>query len=150
MTVFYDSRTGNVERFTLAVDKYLIETHSPSRKYLRWVDLSEELKINGGEKINKMTYPFALITHTTNFGQVPIITSKFLDIIDNKKLQLVASSGNRNWGHNYALAADLIVDNYAPHALKMKFELSGLTEDVKKFCELLEKASKNHLIHIYP
>lgn len=148
MTIFYQSRTGNVESFVDRFLDYLAEVDKELYNCLVFTQLT-------GENVEHLNYkslkkPFALITHTTNFGQVPDVTSSFLQHIDNKVLKVVASSGNRNWGKNYAIAADLIVENYAPHASSMKFELRGLSEDFKKLYDLIIKELLKLPTHIYP
>lgn len=74
---------------------------------------------------------FICVTYTTGFGCVPEITKKFL----NKNypfLKGVSSSGNKNWGKNYAKSADVISLNYNVPIIS-KFELSGTKQDVEYF-----------------
>jgi len=112
MLVAYDSRTGNVQRF---IDK------------LQGIPL---VKVSDGLLV---TEPFILVTYTTGFGQVPETTLEFLES-NNKYLQGVASSGNRNWGDNFGVAADKIAALYSVDVIS-KFELSGTSMDVEIFVE---------------
>lgn len=46
----------------------------------------------------------------------------------------VAASGNRNWGGNYAKAADIIAVQYGVPIVG-RFELTGTDADVRQFIE---------------
>jgi protein involved in ribonucleotide reduction len=109
MLVVFDSKTGNVRRF---VDKLS----------MRAVQLSESMNIQE---------PFVLITYTTGFGQIPEKVSLFLRQ-NYRYLAGVSASGNRNWGDSFGKSADSIAERYGVPVLT-KFELSGSTEDVKRF-----------------
>ncbi len=81
--------------------------------------------------------PFVLICGTINFGEVPIQVKRFLR--DNhKNLIGVSGSGNRNWGKNFAVAADIIAEKFNVPLLS-KFELSGNTHDVETFIKKVEE-----------
>lgn len=81
-----------------------------------------------------------LVTFTTRFGDVPETTKAFLQRVSHRLLS-VSSSGNRNWGQNFALAGDKIASEY--HLpLALKFELSGTMEDVQQFIDII--ISKKH------
>ncbi|MDR4318707.1 ribonucleotide reductase stimulatory protein [Niallia circulans] len=77
--------------------------------------------------------PFVLVTNTLGFGEVPAPVSAFLRN-NHRHLIAVASSGNRNWGANFARASDLISEQYNVPII-LKFELSGTEEDTKYFTE---------------
>lgn len=77
--------------------------------------------------------PFVLVTNTLGFGEVPAPVAAFLRN-NHRHLIAVASSGNRNWGANFARAADLISEQYNVPII-LKFELSGTEEDTKYFTE---------------
>lgn len=77
--------------------------------------------------------PFVLVTNTLGFGEVPAPVAAFLRN-NHRHLIAVASSGNRNWGANFARAADLISEQYNVPII-LKFELSGTAEDAKYFTE---------------
>ena len=115
MLVLFDSKTGNVKRF---VQKLGL----PS------------VQVRPGLLAHE---PFVLVTHTTGFGQVPKSTLDFLDQ-NHFFLQGVASSGNRNWGDNFARAADILSDKYNVPIL-LKFELSGTKRDLEVFKERMEQ-----------
>lgn len=77
--------------------------------------------------------PFVLVTNTLGFGEVPAPVTAFLRN-NHRHLVAVAGSGNRNWGANFARAADLISEQYNVPII-LKFELSGTAEDAKYFTE---------------
>ena len=121
MFVYYDSKTGNVQRF---IDK--IKKERPE-----W----EFVKITYDMEISEKGH---LVTFTTNFGETPSTTEKFLQNENNSKLlKSVSSSGNRNWGQFFALAADKIQEKYGIPVL-MKFELSGTHVQVEYFINSIE------------
>jgi protein involved in ribonucleotide reduction len=117
MLLAFDSKTGNVKRF---VDKLGLKS----------------IQIEDGLSID---IPFVLITYTTDFGSVPMTTIKFLEK-NHRNLVGVASSGNRNWGNSYGLAADKISNMYNIPLL-YKFELSGTPLDVQKFRDIINNIS---------
>ncbi len=118
INLYYDSRTGNVERF---INKVIQITG--------WTATRIEEGMN-------ITEPGHLVTYTTNFGKVPEKTQQLL-ATQSQLIYSVSSSGNRNWGRNYAIAADKIVEEYAiPFALK--FELSGTMEDINLFIDIIK------------
>lgn len=105
--------TGNVRRF---VEKLGIEA----------IDIENE-------PIAKE--PFVLITYTFGFGEVPQCVNDWLQN-NGAMLRGVASSGNRNWGGFFGLAADKISHGYGVPIL-LKFEQHGTSEDVRAFKERL-------------
>lgn len=113
MVILYDSLTGNVARF---VKKLPLET----RKITEGLVMEEA---------------FVLITFTTGLGKVPDTTASFLEV-NHKHLKGVASSGNKNFGVYYAVAADEICETYHVPIVS-KFELSGTQADVNLFMERL-------------
>ncbi|MGL4388343.1 MAG: class Ib ribonucleoside-diphosphate reductase assembly flavoprotein NrdI [Brevinema sp.] len=116
--IYYDSHTGNVERF---VNK--LKTFNPT---FICVKITADLVID---------QPGHLITYTTKIGEIPKVTDAFLLNSHNSKYILtISSSGNRNWGVNFALASHIISDQFdIPVALK--FELSGTKQDVANYIE---------------
>ncbi|WP_257668917.1 class Ib ribonucleoside-diphosphate reductase assembly flavoprotein NrdI [Parapedobacter tibetensis] len=115
--IYYDSKTGNVERFMQKV-----------------ADLTgwAVRKIQPGMKVGHDGH---LVTFTTRFGEIPETTKNFLQYASSY-LHSVSSSGNRNWGRNFALAGDKIASEYGL-PLALKFELSGTMEDVKEFIDII-------------
>lgn len=113
MVIYYDSKTGNVARF---IDKI--------RSRTAW----NCLKITD---LNAVDQEGHLITFTTRIGSVPDSSLWFMERYGRFVLS-VSSSGNRNWGPNFALAADKIARQYTIPILT-KFELSGLDRDVNDF-----------------
>ena len=80
MFVYYDSKTGNVQRF---IDK--IKKERPEWSFV---------KISGDMEILENGH---LVTFTTNFGEIPDTTEKFLKNENNRKyIKSVSSSGNMN------------------------------------------------------
>lgn len=115
MTIYYDSRTGNVERF---VRKITAQTGWQCLK------ITDQLLAS---------VPGHLITYTTKIGHVPESTERFMQV-NLSSILSVSSSGNMNWGTNFGLAADKIAAKYGIPLL-LKFELSGLERDVNAFIE---------------
>lgn len=107
MMIAYDSKTGNVARFVESLGLASVRI-TPN------VELHE---------------PFVLITYTTGFGQVPDTTLQFLQA-NHHHMQGVIASGNRVWGHNFAISADKISEMYAVPILH-KLEMSGTSVDVE-------------------
>ena len=121
MFVYYDSKTGNVQRF---IDK--IKKERPEWSFV---------KISGDMEILENGH---LVTFTTNFGEIPDTTEKFLENENNKKyIKSVSSSGNMNWGTLFGKAADNIEEKYGIPVL-MKFELSGTHIQVEYFINNVE------------
>jgi len=121
MFVYYDSKTGNVQRF---IDK--IKKERPEWSFV---------KISGDMEILENGH---LVTFTTNFGEIPDTTEKFLENENNRKyIKSVSSSGNMNWGTLFGKAADKIEQTYGIPVL-MKFELSGTHVQVEYFINSIE------------
>ena len=121
MFVYYDSKTGNVQRF---IDK--IKKERPEWSFV---------KISGDMEISENGH---LVTFTTNFGEIPDTTEKFLENKNNRKyIKSVSSSGNMNWGTLFGKAADKIEETYSIPVL-MKFELSGTHVQVEYFINSVE------------
>lgn len=117
--IYYDSRTGNVERF---VNKVKLLTD--------WeiIRITDDLDINDAGH---------LITYTTKIGEVPDNTASFM-ARNAGLIKTVSSSGNRNWGCNFARAAETIAKVYKLPVL-LKFELSGTQPDVQQLINLIAK-----------
>ena len=105
MLIVYDSKTGNVRRF-------FNKLGLPANK---------GIEISAGLKVYE---PYILLTYTTGMGQVPQTTLDFLKT-NNRNLHAVVSSGNKNWGQNFALSANKISIMYGVPILH-KFEMSGM------------------------
>lgn len=117
MLITYESLTGNVQRF---VDKIT------NNKCFRAKKITEDTMI---------TEPFIHITYTIGFGEVPKLTQEFIH--NNKELlRGICSSGNKNWGNNFGLAADKIANQYNVPIL-LKFELSGTDSDAAKIIKMI-------------
>ncbi|MES9681757.1 class Ib ribonucleoside-diphosphate reductase assembly flavoprotein NrdI [Gottfriedia acidiceleris] len=113
--IVFDSRTGNVKRF---IKKLGVPA----------VQITPDMV---------MEQPFILVTFTTGNGQVPETTDSFLKI-NNSFLEGVASSGNRNWGENFAAAGRIISEQYKVPLIH-QFELSGTRKDIQITKERIEE-----------
>lgn len=113
MIIYYDSKTGNVERFINKI-----------RSLTNW----RCIKISDSMLVGREGH---LITYTTQMGAVAETTLRFMEQNSDFVLS-VSSSGNTNWGTNFGLAADKIAEKYSIPIL-IKFELSGLERDVNSF-----------------
>ena len=116
--LYYDSKTGNVQRF---INKVVQITGWHAHK------IEEDLEMQESGH---------LITYTTKIGCMPEKTKLFMDNYA-EKIYSVTSSGNRNWGRNCGLAADKVSEDY-DIPLAMKFELSGTMEDINQFIEIIK------------
>lgn len=121
--IYYDSKTGNVDRFMHKVAEmtgWEIQKIQP-----------DTVAVHEGH----------LVTFTTRFGEIPDTTAGFLQQASPYILS-VSSSGNRNWGQNFAIAGNKIATKYGI-PLALKFELSGTNEDINEFIAII-KARRNH------
>jgi len=116
--IYYDSKTGNVQRF---IEKVTQITGWEAHRITADLDVQE---------------PGHLVTFTTRFGDVPDTTKMFMQK-QAQHIYSVSSSGNRNWGLNFGLAADKIAYDY-DLPLAMKFELSGTMEDINQFIDIIK------------
>ncbi|MFC7524513.1 class Ib ribonucleoside-diphosphate reductase assembly flavoprotein NrdI [Parapedobacter sp. GCM10030251] len=116
--IYYDSKTGNVARF---MEKVAELTGWTVQKIQPDLEVQQE-----GH----------LVTFTTRFGEVPETTKSFLQSA-SRFLLSVSSSGNRNWGRNFAMAGEKIATEYGI-PLALKFELSGTQEDVNEFIAIIK------------
>lgn len=114
MLIAYFSLTGNVRRFV-------------GKTGLRAVEIKPDLTL---------AEPFVCVTGTYGFGQVARRVADFL-AANSAYLAGVAASGNRNWGGNYAKAADIIAAQYGVPVIG-RFELAGTDADVRQFIERVE------------
>jgi len=116
--LYYDSKTGNVQRF---IDKVVQITGWEAIRIEKDMDIQE---------------PGHLVTFTTNFGQIPALTEEFV-AKNTSRIYSVTSSGNRNWGRNFGVAGDKITTTY-DIPLAFKFELSGTMEDINQFIDIIK------------
>ena len=116
--IYYDSKTGNVERF------------------MNRLKLYRDWNLQKIDAAFRPEHPGHLVTYTTGFGEVPSSTIEFLKE-NSGMIKSVTSSGNKNWGPNYGLAAAKIADQFKLPIL-MRFELSGTMADIQQFIEKIE------------
>lgn len=122
MYIYYDSKTGNVRRFSEKVKKERPE----------WV----LVKVEEDTVVENEGH---FITYTTSIGKIPQKTISFFKNENNRKyIKSVSSSGNMNWGKFFAIAADKISRDYKI-PVGIKFELSGTNIDVEKFIQCVEE-----------
>ncbi len=114
MWIAYASKTGNVARFVTRLGY-------------------PALRIESGQE--RIEHPCVLVTYTTGFGQVPPEVRAFAQA-HRRFIRGVAASGNRNWGPNFARAADTLSELLGVPVL-LKFELSGWPEDLERFQQIL-------------
>ena len=119
MIIYYDSKTGNVQRF---MEKIKDERSD-------W----EIIKINPDLEAKEDGH---FVTFTTKIGEVPETTAEFLKK-NSKYIKSISSSGNMNWGTLFGKAADNIEEKYGIPVL-MKFELSGTHVQVEYFINSIE------------
>ncbi len=96
------------------------------------------LRLQSGEEL--LQEPCLLLTYTTGFGQAP---SEVLRFVERNRPYVVgvAASGNRNWGHNFARAADVLAERYGLPVVH-KFELSGSSQDTHTIEEAIHEISR--------
>lgn len=111
MTIYYDTKTGNVERFVKQ-----LENICPEWKFVNINDFEH------------FTEPGHFITYTWARGSVPVTSQYFIERYSNL-IQSVSSSGNLNWGQTFGMAAEEISKKIGCPIIH-KFELSGLKQDV--------------------
>lgn len=127
MRILYETMTGNVKRFLAKTGL----DHQPI------------------SNVGSVDEPYVLVTNTIGFGDAPDQVKDFLKR-NGSCLVAVAASGNRNWGHNFAHAADVVAEMFHVPVL-YKFELGGTAEDVVEFRErvkaLAERSDKVKILH---
>ena len=116
MKIYYYSMTGNTESF------------------LQRSKFDNFENINSVEDVNE---PFVIATGTVKYGEVPLPVDNFLSR-HSQYLRGFISSGNRNWGPNFAKAGDVIAEKYNV-PLIMKFELRGSQKQLEEFNERMDK-----------
>ena len=119
--ILYYSKTGNLEKFVKKLNYDNVEL------------ITDSLIVKES---------FILLISTIKFGEVPIEYKRFLRN-NPKGLIGVAGSGNRNWGANFAIAADKVSKKFNVPIIS-KFELSGNKHDVKYFIENVEKLEEEN------
>lgn len=126
--ILYFSRTGNLELFANKLRKQGYTNIEP---------------ITPGLIVNE---PFVLVASTIYFGEVPVEYKRFLR--DNPEgLIGVSGSGNRNWGRNFAIAADIIAERFNVPVIN-KFDLSGNIHDLENFVKGVEALEEKEEIKI--
>ena len=104
-----------------------------------------QIPLKPAEPAPLATEPYILLTSTYGGGgraeerdAVPKQVIRFLNVPENRALlRGVVASGNMNFGHTYALAADVIARKCSVPILH-KFEILGTPEDVSIVNSILE------------
>ncbi|HDR8323264.1 TPA: class Ib ribonucleoside-diphosphate reductase assembly flavoprotein NrdI [Bacillus cereus] len=113
MDLVYDSMTGNVKRFANKFNEL-------------------PFNIKPINSISRIENEFILLTYTTGIAQIPPTTKEFLETHKSLLPEMclgVVSSGNRNWGSNFAASGDKIEAEYHIELLH-KIEMAGSQKDV--------------------
>ncbi|MGO1520280.1 MAG: class Ib ribonucleoside-diphosphate reductase assembly flavoprotein NrdI [Sphingobacterium sp.] len=121
MTVYFDSKTGNVRRF---VEKLI--SIDPS---------IDAININDLVEMDQLIEKGHLVTYTTGSGNVPVTTAYFMERY-HEHILTVSCSGNRNWGRNFAICA-VILSAQFDKPIGHRFELSGLDNDISIFLNII-------------
>lgn len=119
MKIVYHSFTGNCKRFAQALDSNALST--------------KELPIADEDIV--------LVFPTVGFGQVPPAVKRYLQT-NREHIKFVISSGNRNWGPNFAKGADIITQHLGIPSYKI--ELAGTPDDVEIIKKQIAALSNNH------
>lgn len=112
LTIVYYSKTKQTEKFV--------------SKLLEVIDI-QSIKIQDELIVDT---PFILLTPTYFFGEVPKEVTEFLHHNHNN-LVAVMSSGNRNWGGNFAKSGETISKEYNVELIG-KYELAGNNQDIER------------------
>lgn len=129
MNILFFSMTNNIHTFYSKINKqYEIEHKKPKHNFILLNSKNIQTYVPDDN--------FILLTPTSGFGEVPPAIDKFLQK-NHDLLAGIIGSGNKNWGVFYGKAADIISQSYNVPLL-MKFELSGTTNDITKFINILE------------
>ncbi|MDT0700326.1 class Ib ribonucleoside-diphosphate reductase assembly flavoprotein NrdI [Staphylococcus chromogenes] len=108
-----------------------------TERFINKLNDVEKVKINRDSLINK---PYILVTPTYNIGEIPEEVDIFLNN-NHANMIAVMSSGNRNWGENFAIAGEKIADRYKVDLIG-KFEMYGTQNDVDKLINYINNVSK--------
>lgn len=127
MTIYFDTKTGNVQRF---VDKLMMLDSSINVININDIDHESFDAVKGH-----------LISYTTGSGFVPVTTSYFMQRF-YKQILSVSSSGNRNWGANFAKCATILSEQYLL-PICLKFELSGMHYEVEEFLDYVQDQNRS-------
>ncbi|GAB1611594.1 class Ib ribonucleoside-diphosphate reductase assembly flavoprotein NrdI [Mammaliicoccus lentus] len=112
LTIVYYTKTKQTEKFV--------------SKLLEAIDI-QSIKIQDELIVDT---PFILLTPTYFFGEVPKEVTEFLHHNHNN-LVAVMSSGNKNWGGNFAKSGETISKEYNVELIG-KYELAGNNQDIER------------------
>ena len=128
MIVYYDSKTGNVEKF---INNLLIVKAKEANINIEAYKIDENLKIE-----NKGHF----ITYTSGKGAIPSLSKKFLDANSSLILTISSSGSIAKHEETFAMAVDKGVSSYGLKA-GIKFDKSGKEEDALALLELFKEIS---------
>lgn len=115
MKIVYISLTGNVEKFVNKLE-------------------NEKLEIISGEE--EIKGDFVVVTNTMDYGELDFALEEFLDEHESQ-IKGVAASGQRGYGNDFAISADVIAKKYRVPIIH-KFEDEGTENDVQIVKEFIE------------
>lgn len=118
LTIVYYTKTKQTEKFV--------------SKLLEAIDI-QSIKIQDELIVDT---PFILLTPTYFFGEVPKEVTEFLHHNHNN-LVAVMSSGNRNWGGNFAKSGETISKEYNVELIG-KYELAGNNQDIERLVSYIK------------
>ena len=118
LTIVYYTKTKQTEKFV--------------SKLLEAIDI-QSIKIQDELIVDT---PFILLTPTYFFGEVPKEVTEFLHHNHNN-LVAVMSSGNKNWGGNFAKSGETISKEYNVELIG-KYELAGNNQDVERLVSYIK------------
>lgn len=118
LTIVYYTKTKQTEKFV--------------SKLLEAIDI-QSIKIQDELIVDT---PFILLTPTYFFGEVPKEVTEFLHHNHNN-IVAVMSSGNRNWGGNFAKSGETISKIYNVELIG-KYELAGNNQDVERLVSYIK------------
>lgn len=118
--------TQNKDSLTIVYYTKTKQTKKFVSKLLEAIDI-QSIKIQDELIVDT---PFILLTPTYFFGEVPKEVTEFLHHNHNN-LVAVMSSGNRNWGGNFAKSGETISKEYNVELIG-KYELAGNNQDIER------------------
>lgn len=143
--LFYDSMTGNTERFVKKVAKVLIEN---LKKDVYVIKIDDNSLLGNNERGHLVTWTNGYVKDGKD--EEKRIPHRTLNFVKNNKNNIltVSSTGQKNWGKNdFGLAVDMINENYGIKK-GLKVELSGNKEEVQKYVEMIKEIYEQEVYDI--
>ena len=143
--LFYDSMTGNTERFVKKVAKVLIED---LKKDVYVIKIDDNSLLGSNERGHLVTWTNGYVKDGKD--EKKRIPHRTLNFVKNNKNNIltVSSTGQKNWGKNdFGSAVDTINENYGIKK-GLKVELSGNKEEVQKYVEMIKEIYEQEVYDI--